>query len=111
MFESMLGKSGNDSTWFKSTRISARDLSQKAKPERAYEQRPGIVLHETFDGTHPSMLGTYLAACVVYQSIYGRSIIGIDYDYFGEVDKESARYLQRIADETVREFYGQITPP
>ncbi len=79
--------------------------------ERAYEQRPGIVLHETFDGTHPSMLGTYLAACVVYQSIYGRSVIGIDYDYFGEVDEESARYLQRIADETVREFYGQTTPP
>ena len=79
--------------------------------ERAYEQRPDIVLHETFDGTHPSMLGTYLAACVVYQSIYGQSVVGIDYDYFGEVDRESAAFLQRIADETVREFYGRSTPP
>jgi galactokinase/mevalonate kinase-like predicted kinase len=39
MFESMLGKSENGSLWFKSTRISAKDLSQKAMPERAYEQR------------------------------------------------------------------------
>jgi len=39
MVESMLGKSGNASLWYKSTRLSARDLSQKAKPERAYEQR------------------------------------------------------------------------
>lgn len=75
--------------------------------ERAYEQRPDIVLHETFDGTHPSMLGTYLAACVVYQSIYGQSVAGIEYDYFGEVGKEPAEFLQRIADETVRKFYGR----
>ena len=73
--------------------------------ERAYEQRPDIVLHESFDGTHPSMLGTYLAACVVYQSIYGQSVTAADYDYFGEVDKASAEFLRRVADETVREFY------
>ena len=73
--------------------------------ERAYAARPEIVLHKTFDGTHPSLLGTYLAACVVYQSIYGKSVIGVDYDYYGAVDKESAAFLQRIADETVREFY------
>ena len=79
--------------------------------ERAYAERPDIVLHETFDGTHPSLLGTYLAACVVYQSIYGRSVAGIDYDYFGEVDKASAKFLQRIADETVTAFYGPATPP
>ena len=75
--------------------------------ERAYERRPDILLHETFDGTHPSMLGTYLAACVVYQSIYGQSVTAADYDYFGEVDKASAEFLRRIADETVREFYDR----
>ena len=73
--------------------------------ERAYRARPGIALHETFDGTHPSMLGTYLAACVVYQSIYGQSVVGIEYDYFGEVSEETALFLRRIADETVRHFY------
>ena len=75
--------------------------------ERAYEQRPDIVLHKTFDGTHPSLLGTYLAACVVYQSIYGTSAVGVDYDYFGDVDKDDAAFLQRVADETVRAFFGR----
>jgi len=73
--------------------------------ERAYRARPGIALHEAFDGTHPNMLGTYLAACVVYQSIYAQSVVGIDYDYFGEVPEETAEFLQRIADETVRDFF------
>jgi hypothetical protein len=71
----------------------------------AYERRPDIMLHKTFDGTHPSLLGTYLAACVVYQSIYGTSTVGIKYDYFGAVSKEDAEFLQGIADETVRVFF------
>lgn len=75
--------------------------------ERAYAQRPDIELHMSFDGSHPSMLGTYLAACVVYQSLYGTSTVGIDYDYFGEVDKDDAAFLQRVADETVRDFFGR----
>lgn len=75
--------------------------------ERAYAQRPDIELHKNFDGTHPSLLGTYLAACVVYQSIYGDSTFGIDYDYFGVIDEDDAQFLQRIADETVREFYDR----
>lgn len=75
--------------------------------ERAYRERPETMLHETFDGTHPNLLGTYLAACVVYQSTYGRSVTGIEYDYFGEVPKQAAEFLQRIADETVREFFGR----
>jgi hypothetical protein len=73
----------------------------------AYERRPDIELHKTFDGTHPSLLGTYLAACVVYQSVYGTSTVGIDYDYFGAVSKEDAEFLHRIADETVRVFFGR----
>lgn len=73
--------------------------------ERAYTARPEIVLHEAFDGTHPNILGTYLAACVVYQSIYGPSVVGIEYDYFGEVPEEAAEFLRHIADETVRDFF------
>ena len=75
--------------------------------ERAYELRPDIELHMHFDGSHPSLLGTYLASCVVYQSIYGTSAVGVDYDYFGDVDKDDAAFLQRVADETVREFFGR----
>ncbi|MBE0622803.1 MAG: hypothetical protein IH605_19600, partial [Burkholderiales bacterium] len=50
---------------------------------------------------------TYLAACVVYASLYGKSPVGNSYDYFGEVDKETAAFLQRVAEETVRKFYGR----
>jgi hypothetical protein len=74
--------------------------------ELAYERRPDIELHKTFDGTHPSLLGTYLAACVVYQSIYGTSTVGIEYDYFGAIDEDDAVFLRGIADQTVREFFG-----
>ena len=75
--------------------------------ERAYEQRPDFELHKTYDGTHPSLLGTYLAACVVYQSIYGSSTVGIDYDYFGAIAEGDSEFLRSIADQTVREFFSR----
>lgn len=73
--------------------------------ERAYAKRPQIELHKTFDGTHPSLLGTYLAACVVYQSIYGVSTVGMDYDYFGAISAADAVFLRSVADETVGAFF------
>jgi hypothetical protein len=76
----------------------------------AYEKRPDIELHKAFDGSHPSLLGTYLAACVVYQSIYGRSTVGVSYDYFGAVAGDDALFLQKIADETVRKFLERKSP-
>ena len=75
--------------------------------ELAYEQRPEIVLHKTFDGSHPSMLGTYLAACVVYASLYGLPASDVDYTYFGAVDEEDAAFLRAIADETVNSFFDR----
>ena len=73
--------------------------------DRAYKARPGIQLHKSFDGSHPSMLGTYLAACVVYLSIYGGSIDNLTYTYFGEVDESDAKFLRRIATETAADFF------
>lgn len=73
--------------------------------ELAYARRPDIVLHKEFDGSHPSMLGTYLAACVVYASVYQRPVADIEYDYFGAVSEADARFLRTIADETVSTFY------
>lgn len=73
--------------------------------EEAYRRRPDIRLHAFFDGSHPSMLGTYLAACTVLASIYGVSPIGNSYDYFGEVSADDARFLQEVAWDTVRDFY------
>lgn len=75
--------------------------------EEAYRQRPGIHLHKTFDGSHPDLAGTYLAACVVYASLFGKSPVGIPYDYDGKIGKDMAAFLQKVADQTVRRFYGR----
>ncbi len=72
--------------------------------EEAYRRRPRIALHKAFDGSHPDMLGTYLAACVVYASVYGGSPVGSDYDYFGRVSPADARFLQTVAWDVVSAF-------
>lgn len=79
--------------------------------ELAYERRPEIQLHKKHDGSHPSLLGTYLAACVVYRSLYGVSTAVMNYDYFGAIDAADAEFLRAIADETVETFLGQTTEP
>jgi hypothetical protein len=73
----------------------------------AYRRRPEIVLHKDFDGSHPSMLGTYLAAATAFASLYGQSPVGSPYSYFGEVSADDARFLQEVAQDTVTAFYGR----
>lgn len=75
--------------------------------EEAYKQRPDTKFHKTFDGSHPSLIGTFLAANVVYASLYGRSPVGNPYDYYGKIDKKTVTFLQKVADKTVRKFYGR----
>jgi hypothetical protein len=75
--------------------------------EEAYKERPGIKLQKQYDGSHPDLIGTYLAACVVYASLYDRSPVGNPYDYYGAIDKDTALFLQKVAEKTVRKFYGQ----
>jgi hypothetical protein len=75
--------------------------------EEAYKRRPDLKLQKTFDGSHPDLIGTYLAACVVYASLYGQSPVGNPYDYYGKIDKDMAGFLQKVADDTVRKFYGR----
>jgi hypothetical protein len=73
----------------------------------AYRQRPGIKLQMDYDGYHANLAGQYLSAAVVFNSLYGRTTEGNPYDYFGALDKDTASFVQRIADETVRKFYGR----
>jgi len=75
--------------------------------EESYRRRPDFRLHKDYDGSHPNMNGTYLAACVVFASLQGKSPVGNPYDYFGAVDKESAAYLQQVAWDTVQKFYAR----
>jgi hypothetical protein len=75
--------------------------------EEAYKRKPGIKLHQAYDGSHPVLDGTYLAACVVFESLYGQSSVGNSYDYFGKVDKDTAKFLQTVAHDTVTKFFGR----
>lgn len=75
--------------------------------EESYRRRPDFRLHKDYDGSHPNLNGTYLAACVVFASLHGRSPVGNPYDYFGAVDKDSAAFLQQVAWDTVRKFYAR----
>jgi hypothetical protein len=75
--------------------------------EEAYKQRPDLKLHKGFDGSHPDLIGTYLAAGTVFASIYGQSPVGNSYDYFGKIDKDMTHFLQEVAQKTVTEFYAR----
>lgn len=74
--------------------------------ENAYSAMPNIELHKPFDGSHPSLLGTYLAACVVFGSITQRSPLGLNYNYFNTINDSDREFLQKIAHETVENFYN-----
>ncbi len=74
--------------------------------ENAYEKRPDIKLHKYYDGSHPDILGTYLAACVLFSSITNKSPINIRYDYFGKINSDDKLFLQNIAHKTVEDFFN-----
>jgi hypothetical protein len=75
--------------------------------EEAYKRFPGIKLHKSYDGSHPSREGTYLAAATCYAAIYGKSPVGNAFDAFGEVDPLTIRMLQEVAQDTVQKFFGR----
>jgi hypothetical protein len=69
---------------------------------RAHAQQPELVLHAP-DKRHPSMAGTYLASCVVYAALTGRSPVGNS--YIAGIDAPTATFLQTVAWETVQDYY------
>ena len=68
---------------------------------RATGERPDIPLRIA-DARHPSLAGTYLAACTFFAALYGQSPEGLDYD--AGLGEETARYLQRVAWQTVQSY-------
>ncbi len=81
----------------------AQELGLRVAPvgeawKAALAQRPGLDLWQG-DGSHPTMTGTYLAACVFYAAIYAKSPEGLGYR--ADLPKETAQFLQTIANQTV----------
>lgn len=66
-------------------------------------KRPEIELYES-DKRHPSLAGTYLAACTVYATLYRKSPAGLSYT--AGLDREIATQLQAAAWEAVRAYFG-----
>ena len=64
---------------------------------------PDINLY-TRDLRHPSKEGTYLAAAVVFATIFNTAVEGNK--GIKDIDPEVALKIQQIADRTVQEFFG-----
>jgi len=64
---------------------------------------PQINLYDP-DKRHPSLAGSYLAACTILAAVYGKSPVGNT--HIGGLDPKVAGFLQRGADETVKEYFG-----
>ena len=71
--------------------------------ERALESIPGLVLR-TADLKHPTLEGTYLAACVFYAALWGKSPESLDYT--AGLPDDVAAALRRTAWRTVLEYDG-----
>ena len=57
------------------------------------------------DKRHPSLAGSYLAACVIYAAVHGKNPVGNSYK--GGLDAKTADFLQQVAADTVREYLGR----
>ncbi len=68
---------------------------------KATTERPDIELRIA-DGRHPSLEGTYLAACVFLASLHGVSPVGSSYT--AGLDADVAAYLQNVAWTTVGHY-------
>ena len=70
---------------------------------KAIQQRPELNLYVA-DKRHPTLAGTYLAACTVYASLFKKSPVGLKYT--AGLDEATARLLQTAAWETVQDYFG-----
>ena len=70
---------------------------------RAIAKRPDLEFYQP-DKRHPSLIGTYLAACTVYAAVYKKSPVGNTYN--AGIDSAIATFLQNTAQETVQEYFA-----
>ena len=71
---------------------------------KAIARRPSLELYQP-DLRHPTLAGTYLAACTTFAAIEKKSPVGNKYT--AGLDPELAAFLQSVAAETVKEYFGR----
>ena len=69
---------------------------------RSVVQKPELNLYAA-DKRHPSLAGSYLAACTTYAALFKRS--PVDLKYTAGLEPATARHLQTMAWETVQDYY------
>jgi hypothetical protein len=70
---------------------------------KAIARRPELELYQP-DKRHPTLAGTYLAACTTFAALTKKSPVGAKYS--GGLDPELAAFLQTVAADTVRDYFG-----
>jgi len=70
---------------------------------RSVSRQPELNLYAP-DKRHPSLAGTYLASCVVFSALSGKSPVGNSYR--AGLDEATAKFLQEVAWATVQEYFG-----
>jgi hypothetical protein len=70
---------------------------------KAIAKRPDLEFYQP-DKRHPTLIGTYLAACTSYATLTGKSPVGNTYT--GGVEPQLAKFLQTVAWETVQEYFS-----
>lgn len=69
---------------------------------RSISMRPELELYQP-DKRHPSLAGTYLAACTVYATLFNKSPQGLA--YAADLPADVAAHLQTVAWETVTAYF------
>src|SRR5262245_506217 len=71
---------------------------------KAIARDPKVDLYNP-DKRHPSLAGSYLAACVIYAAVHGKNPVGNSHK--GGLDPKLADFLQQVAADTVKEYFGR----
>lgn len=79
--------------------------------ENCLKRHPGIQLYQP-DGRHPTEEGSYLTACVIYFTLFGKSPLGLPGRLslkgtrLSNLPADRARILQTVARDTCRQFFS-----
>jgi hypothetical protein len=71
--------------------------------QRALKSHPDLILHDK-DNSHPTLAGSYLAACVFFATLFGKGRMAADPTDIPKLAPKIATMLQDIAMKTVSDF-------
>lgn len=79
--------------------------------ENCLKRHPGIALYQA-DGQHPTEAGSYLAACVMYCTLFGKSPLGLPAKLslkgvrLCSLPADRAKILQTVARDTCKQLFS-----